>query len=271
MKKTLIYMAAVAAMAACTRPSAEAPRMIEWSFEAAVTKASIASDGAFSWDKGDEIVVWNSTSSAFVNFKTPAGSGKFTATAPSDAHFTDCALYPAAQVVSATSVSLPASYADAAGAGKAFPMYAKVEEGSKLLTFKNLGALLSVPMVYLPAESATLEISSSSSALSGNFAISGGEIPAISGSGSVRVPIPTGRLYFTAVIPIPTGSYPLTIKVLDSSDASIFELVGTEPISFERAKLYKLEQIEADTSSASLIAVTGVESLEPSDDSTNWE
>lgn len=271
MKKTFIYLAAVAAMAACTRPSAEAPRMIEWSFEAAVTKASIASDGAFSWDKGDQIAVWNSTTGSFVNFKTPAGSGKFTATAPSDAHFTDCALYPAAQVLSATSVSLSASYASAAAAAKAFPMYATVEAGSKLLSFKNLGALLCIPMVYLPAESATLEISSSSSALSGSFGISGGEIPAISGSGSVSVPIPKGYMNFTAVIPIPTGSYPLTIKVLDSSAQGIFELVGTQAISFERAKLYKLEPIEADANSASIVALLDIENLEPGDDSANWQ
>lgn len=271
MKKTLIYLAAVAALAACTRPSAEAPRMVEWNFEATVTKASIAPDGAFSWNPGDAIAVWNGTSGAFVQFKTPAGSGLFTATAPSDAHFTTCALYPAAQVVSATSVSLPASYADASAAARAFPMYATVEDGSKLLSFRNLGALLSVPMVYLPAESATLEISSSSTALSGNFAISGGEIPAISGSGSVRVPIPSGRLSYTVVIPIPTGSYPLTIKVLDSSDASIFTLAGTEAISFERAKYYKLEQIPADVNAVRPIAVQLIESLEPGNDSTNWE
>lgn len=263
----------LAAAAACTRQGTDSFRMVEWNFKAEMTKATLDSDGRFAWSAGDRIAVWNATSGAFVPFSSPTGSGMFSATAPADAHFTDCAVYPAAVAASVSAVTLPASYASETESARSFPLYAKVEDGSTLLSFRHLGALLSVPIVYLPTGSATLEIGSSSHSLSGSFSLSDGsprQISAAAGIGTVQLPVPSGLLSFTAVIPIPTGSYPLSVRVLGASGDELFSLVGTDPITFERAHLYGLEKIEADASVSRPIAVAVAESLEVQDDSDAW-
>ena len=263
----------LAAAAACSRQGTDGSRMVEWNFNAVMTKATLDQDGHFAWSAGDRIAVWNATSGAFVPFSSPTGSGLFSATAPADARFTDCAVYPAARAVSVSAVTLPGSYASAAESAKSFPLYAQVEDGSALLSFRHLGALLSVPMTYLPNGSATLEIGSASHGLSGTFTLSEGtprQIAAAAGSGTVRMPIPSGQLSFTAVIPVPTGKYPLSIRVLDATDTELFSLEGTDPITFERAHLYVLEKIEADSNVSRPISVATAESLEVQNDSDAW-
>lgn len=261
----------LAAAAACTRQETDSPRMVEWSFDAVATKAGLDQQGRFSWDAGDRIAVWNATSGAFVSFRNPAGSARFSASAPSDAHFTDCAFYPADQVVSAAAVTLPASYSGAEEAARAFPMHAMVEEGSTLLSFRHLGALLTVPLVLLPDGAAILEIGSPSHGLSGTFALTDTaprRIEAIAGSGAVRISIPADALSLTVTLPVPVGSYPLSIRVLDAAETELFAVEGTEAISFQRACQYILDIINA--SAVHPISVVQTEMLEIQSDSGAW-
>ena len=93
MKKIFYILALGLACIGCSK-KADNERLVEWSFEATYTKASIGlADGAFAWTPGDEVAIWNSTAGSFVNFSTRTGSGKFSALAPESASFSGTAMY----------------------------------------------------------------------------------------------------------------------------------------------------------------------------------
>lgn len=220
-------------------------RLVEWIFEAPQTKASLSANGTFSWSKGDEIAVWNSTGSAFVSFETFTGSGRFSADAPASAHFTDAAYHPASIAWGTGTVVLPSSYTLAElSVGKGMPMYAAVEEGSHILNFKHLGAYLTISISNVPAGD-TQVIFSSDASLSGEFTVETINeekvIRAASGSGSITVNISLTQIQdvkFT--IPLPVGEYALTCTIPELLE------VETDPVAFRRGHLYTLASIEAN-------------------------
>lgn len=240
--RTLSYIAILLVAVACATKAHEEPAMREWTFEAAYTKAAVSGEGAFSWSKGDGIAVWNSESSSFVTFTSVTGKGKFRAVAPANAHFTEAAFYPSGIAKSTGAVEQPSSYASPEASAAGFPMYAQVEENTELLSFRHLGALVELTLTTVPEGAIALVLSSPTVSLSGNFGISGSpaEIQAAPGSGAVRVTFPAtaGGESITVTVPVPVGSYPLSIA-LDSSSNTLFSLVGSENINFQRAHLYK--------------------------------
>lgn len=93
MKRTVIYLMAGLAMAACTKETPETPIIDNAPETGRVmtltatledqTKAGVGSDGKFSWSAGDEIAVEfldEDNNSTFLTFKTENGDGTFTHT-----------------------------------------------------------------------------------------------------------------------------------------------------------------------------------------------
>lgn len=267
MKRILITILGLSfAFASCEKSSDEP--MVEWTFEAPQTKASLSGSGAFSWAPGDEIAVWNGTASAFVTFATQTGSGRFTAQAPANAHFTAAAYYPASIATGTEAVSLPTSYtlAELSG-GKGMPMFAAVENGNNILNFKHLGALLKVKVLNVPAGNVQIVLSSSSVSLSGGFTVtpSGGDrvISAQTGSATVALSLSlsdTQDVEFT--VPVPVGTYALTCTVPERSPFL------TDPVTFQRGHLYTLSTIDVENGGE--FAQT-CEVYELVDDNNNWE
>lgn len=274
MKKLVYSLLSLLAFAACTH-KADNESMVEWTFEASYTKASIdIADGAFAWKPGDAIAVWNQTGSAFVPFTTVTGRGKFSALAPASTHFTDVAYYPASIATSTTAVSLPAAYETLEAAAACFPMRAAITEGENVLSFKHLGALLAVNLANVPPEAEYLEISTPGKAVSGNFEVADGKIQAVSGAGTIRVNLKledTGNLCI--LVPVPTGTYPLTITVGSQAEPDLFVVEGETAISFLRANLYSLETLDMEKPGEISISFTAasLENFVIDDDSAYWE
>lgn len=253
-------------------PSIDGSKLIPWTFDAAFTKASIGiSDGAFSWNAGDKISIWNQTAGSFVTFTTTVGRGKFSALAPADAHFTGSAYYPSGIATATDAVVLPAVYSGPEASAASFPMVAEVSEESTLLSFKHLGAILLVNLKNVPAGANNIEISSSGKSLSGAFTVASGEISASDGSASVSVALSVARIQnMSIMLPIPVGTYPVTIKIGSEEEPAMFEIQSSAAITFNRANLYSLEVIDLNT------GVTVIDSGETEDftlenDEDNWE
>ena len=227
----------------CTR-TAEAP-LVEWTFHAPSTKASLNASGAFSWTEGDQIDVWNEASGAFVTFTSGNGSGRFSAQAPASAHFTTAAFSPAGIADGLGSVTLPAAYSkDELAAGRGIPMYAPVNEGSDLLHFKHLGAYLTIAIDHLPGNIDKLILSSPTVSLNGNFtlveAAGEKEIRAATGSGSLSLTFaPGANQSIRLTVPVPTGTYALSYQAYDGDTPEKF-VRRTEDITFRRGHLYTL-------------------------------
>lgn len=278
--KKLLYIAAAAALcAACsTKQQQPASGMVEWTFDALYTRAAISVPGGdFSWEAGDRIDIWNRTGSAFVPFTTVTGTGRFRATAPADADFGDAAFYPSGTAVSVSEVKLPGSYASQAEALRAFPMFAQVDEDSNMLSFKHLGAVITLNFGAAKPETGDILINASSAGtiLCGSFNIredegtkyiqaddytnaGGAEVPVLQVPFSLDAP---GS--FSLTIPVPTGTYALSVTV---GNQGTFTIPAT---TFERANLYRFATIYLDGREPVLdMGETEVLSLE--DDSQNW-
>lgn len=273
MKKVVLLMAVLWAVACSREPMTES-HLVEWAFDTEYTKASIADGGAFSWQQGDRIDIWNATSSAFVPFTTLAGKGRFTATAPANASFSGAAFYPAGIAGSVSYVTLPASYASPETATAAFPMYAPVSAGDHLLHFKHLGAMVNLTVTRLQPEVTRLELRSGSTLLSGRFdlaTVSGHQaICQQSGSGSVAVSLSLSEEGTVSVtFPVPTGSYPISI-CLGNAGGDLLVISSSGSLSFDRANRYKLKTFDYVTARYAFDSGEPVESLIVEDDSANW-
>ena len=275
MKKNLLLIAVAVLAVSCgkaIKPSQATHDMVEWTFEAPATKASLGAGGAFSWSPGDEIAVWNSTESAYVTFRTGTGNGRFSATAPASANFTTGAYYPS-DIVSGSGVTLPSSYTvDALSSGAGMPMFSPVEDDSNLLEFKHLVAYLAIQAQRLPDTIDRIKVSSSTVSLSGTFSpadIGGGrrEIRSVSGNAAVTIGFATSAGQdISFIIPVPVGEYAITVEAgnVDVSDVLSAE---TDPVNFLRGHLYTLSAIVNPDISVSLTSEPY--NLEP--DSNNWE
>ena len=271
MKRIMILVAAALVSAACSKSS---PELVEWTFTAShPTKATISNSGAFSWNAGDEINIWNNTSGAFVTFTDAVGKGVYRASAPADAHFTT-AIYPASAAAGVSSVSLPASYASTGASACAFPMGAIVDEQTNSLSFKHLGAILRITITDVTADMTFLGISSSDGSISGTFNISDGKISLGEGSGNAGVEYQLSLSEMSAVtisLPMPTGTYEYSISVGTESDHEVFTATtGPSKQTFERGKIYKPSAVTFVNGTAIMEAGADVESMEACDEDLLW-
>lgn len=252
--------------------SIDGGRLIPWSFDAAFTKASIGiSDGAFAWNAGDQISIWNQTAGSFVAFTTTIGSGKFSALAPADAHFAEAAFYPAGIATTTDALVLPAVYSGPEASATSFPMCAEVSEESTFLSFKHLGAILVVNLKNVPAGVSNIEISSSEKSISGAFTIASGEISATDGTSAVSVALSVARRQnMSIMLPIPVGTYPIIIKIGNEEEPGMFEIQSSSAMAFSRANLYSLEVIDLNTG-VTVIDSGETEIFTLENDGDNWE
>lgn len=272
MKKYIYVIAALIAAVSCSKSSPVTMR--EYTFETVYTRAHLSGEGVFSWDKNDRIAVWNGTAGAFVNFTSVAGKGIFSAMAPSDAHFTGSAFYPAGIQVSNSELNLPGSYASPEESCRAFPMLAAVSDGSRNLSFRHLGAIATFTFIRFSREADRVQISSPGKKLSGAFQLATGsssaeEVQVSDGSGSIEVAFTPGESTLTVSVPLPTGSYPLTVKLLKGSE-TLLEVPGTESLNFQRAVLSRFRAIDANPVDADPIQLVQTDSLSLEEEDELW-
>lgn len=210
-----------------------------------VPKATISDGGKAGWSIGDQIAVYDAGSGTFCIFTTEAGDGNFTFTGePGVAYSFTRAVYPASMAASSSTVRLPGSYESAQlEEATLFPMLAS--EYGETLYFYHLGALAKLSFTSLPAGAQTMVISSPDVALSGEFVMEEGtldngrveaegedvtmvdnisvkgeapsrmEIHAREGEGSVTVQIPAGTEAMDLYLPLPLGSFNLSVCLKD--------------------------------------------------------
>ena len=276
MNRLVVFWGLVLAIASCERTGAV--REVEWCFTAPQTKAALSSNGAFSWNAGDEIAVWTAAASSFVKFTSASGNSIFRANAPANAHFTGTAYFPYSNVADKGSASsaytLPPSYNAGDGASDTglIPMCATVVDGSDVLRFQHQCAYLTVQVKNAPATLSRLVVSGDGIALSGDFPLtelSGLKaIQAVSGDESVTLSFslsaPKSLLQFT--IPVPVGTYAVSYTAYEGAGELMTR--STDAVSFSRAHLYKLNP--ADPQERSSVSLIGCESYTLSEDSQNW-
>lgn len=191
-----------------------------------------------------------------------------------DQGFSGAAFYPAGIAGSVSYVTLPASYASPETATAAFPMYAPVSAGDRLLHFKHLGAMVNLTVTRVQPEVTRLELRSGSTLLSGRFdlaTVSGHQaICQQSGSGSVAVSLSLSEEGTVSVtFPVPTGSYPISI-CLGNAGGDLLVISSSGSLSFDRANRYKLKTFDYMTARYAFDSGEPVESLSVEDDSANW-
>ncbi|MBR1705882.1 MAG: hypothetical protein IJ721_03720 [Bacteroidales bacterium] len=260
MKKTFYAGAAVLMLAACTRETpyevsenTESPRMVEVTLKATIesdddTKATIADDGVFTWNKDDEIAVFTKNGN-LVTLKAEAdgSTSDFKGEVAEDDAIVDgsVAYYPASIAVggNAAQVNLPSSYESADAARKGFVMRA-VSSGDQL-SFKHMGALLKVTAHEIPASVTAVSLTVSKNA-TGAFDVSvSDEIPSIAaGSSSSTITITTssadreGTSSFWFPLPV-METEGFSVKFLAGSDV-ISEKATTKTLNLPRKKLVRM-------------------------------
>ena len=250
--KNTAYLILSALLAACACSKHDGPAgegLKKWTFSADPSvKATIANNGSFAWSKGDEIKIWNSQSSDYVVFTDRVGKGVFTASAPQNSVF-ESAVYPASVAATTSSISLPAAYTTSeAAAGKAFPMWAAVSEGTNALSFSHLGAILRFTVKGVCAGMTKIRVSSTDGSISGTFLLSGSPLQIAlqpGGTGDVTVNLGTvsETTDFLVSIPLPVGSYNYKIEVGSDSEPIVYTAYTNSAQTFERKKIYKLGEL----------------------------
>ena len=270
MKQLFLFSCLLLTVLSCGEkdPARSPDELVEWTFIAPATKASIDGKGAFSWKTGDEIAIWNSTAGGFVTFSTATGSGIFSAQAPANSEFTGTSFFPASSATDAHSVELPASYSvQQLSEGAGIHMSAPVLNDSNCLEFKHLTAYLTVQLTDTPATIDRVVIGSDGHSLSGEFEVDGSSALSISGGSAtttVTFPAQEGQtVSFT--VPVPVGEYQVSITAGDGNTPSMISM-HTGTVSFLRAHQYKLAPASPQTSFS-----TRCEVYEITQDDGNWE
>lgn len=262
-------MSAALMLAACGKVSTE---LVEWTFTASPsTKAAISDSGAFSWNAGDQIGIWNTTTSSFVTFTDAVGKGVYRASAPADANFTT-AIYPASAAAGVSSVTLPAAYASPEASAKAFPMAASVDVATNTLSFKHLGAILSLRITDVTADVKTISVTSADGSISGTFAVADGKIALASGTAGVDFSLSLSEKTDLALtLPMPTGTYEYKVTLGTASAPDVFSATtGPSKQTFERGKIYKPSPVAFVNGSVIMEAGASVESYDVSEDDSAW-
>ena len=267
MKRLFSLLAIFLAAVSCNKGKESG--MVLWTFDAPATKSALSENGAFSWQAGDEIAIYDATSGEYVSFTSATGSGKFSATAPENASFTGTAFYPSS---ARESVELPASYAysDICDMPAIQMMYATVSEGSNILRFMHPVAFLTVQIQNALPKMDRISVSSPEASLSGAFTMTDGILPSASGEAGVSVSFSIDSkqdLQFT--IPVPVGEYSVLLTAGNEDEPEILKM-DTETVNFKRAKLYKLAP--ADVADMAIVHVVPVvNSYDALPDNDNWD
>lgn len=220
MKKIVYIILGVFAIIACSK---ETPDMAKSGFVSEqdgqgvytftaymndVTKATINSGtGVFYWTGDEKIAIWDSVNGEFVTFtidtysNTGLKAAKFKTTgAKSGASFSgNVAYYPAS--IAATSAgsptyNFPNEFDNLADAAKGFPMEGTVSNGE--IKFTHLGGLIDFTLTNVPSFTTALVLNNGTSDIM--------TVPVTPDAGSVH-----------AILPIPVGTYALTVKLLDDN------------------------------------------------------
>lgn len=261
-KLTYIVIAAASliALSSCKKETAGG-KMLEWEFFAPATKAVFDRGGKFSWEASDRIAVWNATASSFVSFTTVTGSGKFRGTAPADAHFEGAAFYPE---------SIAKGPAQVTVTGQVKPMCAVLEEGSNILHFKHIGALVTINVINLVPEAKELVVSSGATALCGDVTLSDGVWLSGGTPNEVRISL-AGESSVSATIPVPVGRYALSYVVEDAEHQELLRKETDGEFDFARATLYRFPTANMEPASVEQTITAEIEAFEIEDDSATWE
>lgn len=269
MKKLFLFSCLLLSALSCGEkdPVKSPDELVEWTFIAPSTKASIDGKGAFSWKPGDEIAIWNSTAGGFVTFTTATGSGIFSAQAPANSVFTGTAFFPASSAVNANSVSLPASYSiQQLSVGAGIHMSASVSNENNSLEFKHLTAYLTVQITDTPATLDRVVIGSDGHSLCGGFEVDGGALYISGGSATTTVSFPAQEGQTVSLtVPVPVGEYQISITAGDGNTPDMISM-HTSPVNFRRAHLYKLSPASSQTGFSAICEVYDITS-----DDNNWE
>lgn len=229
------------------------------------TKATVSDEGKAGWSAGDQIAVYDAESGSYCTFTSEAGDGRFSfAGEPGVSYTFTQAVYPASMAESREAVRLPGTY-DSAQLEKAtlFPMLAP--EYGETMYFYHLGALAKLSFTLLPEGAQTLVISSPDMALSGVFPMEKysldngragaegedvtivGDVPvksgdsarmeihARAGADAVEVSVPAGAESLDLYLPLPLGSYNISVAV--KGESGELDTYGTAFKDIKRASL----------------------------------
>lgn len=177
-----------------------------------ITKASInPTDGKFSWSGGETIAVWDSHNEEFVTFNvdtysnTGSKEARFiTAAAKEGATFSNGnkAYYPA--LIAPTGIDdpyiIPTSFGSLDAASKGFPMQGTISGGK--IKFTHLGSMIDVTLNNVPSFTEKLILSAGATDIT---------VSATPTAGSIH-----------AIVPIPAGTYVLTVKLQDDSENTFY-------------------------------------------------
>lgn len=198
-------------------------------------KSELSNAGVFSWSEGDQIAIYNTTTSAYVTFSVTkidgSGNATISAEAAEGAVWTN-AIYPAARAVGSgnavdytvTTVSGPILVSDASG--------------GETLSFKYLGAVANIKVSDVPGTPTTLTFTANANVFgSRTFSWSGGS-PVLGGSGtqaSITVPFTNATI---VSVPIPQVSYEgFTITVDNASGRHLYKKTTSNTFDMSSKKL----------------------------------
>lgn len=211
-------------------------------------RASMDDEGLCSWSAGDQIAVYDAVSGSFCTFTTSEGDGTFSFTGtPGESYEFTHAYYPASFASATRTVTLPSAYSVAdLQSRSSFPIAGSVQDGT--ICFRHLAALLKYNLKGVPATATSVEFSSPTVSLSGDFAVEGSsiddgwvsadgenvtdhadvsvksggsyaEIHARDGSAKVCVPLTPGAYQdLILYLPIPVGAYAFTTTIKDGDE-----------------------------------------------------
>jgi len=218
--------------------------LVTYSFTASIddpeVRSTLTNAGVFSWVAGDHIAIYNSTTSAYVDFSVTAvddsGNATITADAASGAVWTN-AIYP---------------YDRAAGAGNEVDYTVTTVSGPILvsqvsgqtLSFKYLGAVVNVQVTGAPSTSSTLTFTANSSEF-GSLSFSwSGDSPILEGTGSqASITVPFNASGITS-IPVPQASYAgFTITVDNEAGRHLYKKTTSNTFDLSSKKLLPMPEL----------------------------
>lgn len=284
----------IAALVSCNKET-EAPQdkttaeAKTYSFQASLgeeSRAVMSDAGKTLWEAGDKIAVWDKISESFktfINREEGGGTVTFSYTGePGQEYEFTRAVYPASITgeTAFNDLTLPSSYAlDDASLARTVPLVGTVEDES--ISFKHLAAILRVNVEGIPSGATTLELSSPTVSLCGNFSLSengiddgkteaggedmtpvettpdvksggmgaGVEIQANEGDDKVSIDI-SGRSdnCVQVYVPLPVGAYSYCISLKNAGDEVIWSKSTSDLKEIQRATLYKMRSVGATLS-----------------------
>lgn len=161
-KKSMMAVLAVA-LTACTaieteqNPSEQAPLSFTGVIDRTLTRTSVASDGAVTWNAGDLVSINGVEFAASLN-PDNAAEAEFVKVSSEDAdpEATFCAVYPASLYDSETGAMILPEVQQYSAVGANAPMYAQGD--TRLLSFSNIAALLRITLKDAGEEPAKVRV-----------------------------------------------------------------------------------------------------------------